>query len=43
MEFAKSGKRRSGLTEFHSGAGRRIKHPAGNLYDYTRLYPEQSK
>ena len=43
VEFAKSGKRRPRLTELHSGAGRRIEHPDGNLYDYTRLQLKQGE
>ena len=43
VEFGEGGQRCPRRTEIHSGAGRRIEHPDGNLDDYARLQLEQGE
>ena len=43
VEFGEGGQRGPRRTEFHSGAGRRIEHPDGNLDDYAWLQLEQGE
>jgi len=43
VEFGEGGQRGPRRTEIHSGAGRRIEHPDGNLDDYAWLQLEQGE